>query len=97
HHIHNSPKANSATIWINLSDSQQGTQASQLISCCLFINGAEALIKGAKAHTGTPQCHRCWKWGHTTDTCRCPVTCCPICAGPHVEANHQSLAGLSQI
>ncbi|KAF9441042.1 hypothetical protein P691DRAFT_766842 [Macrolepiota fuliginosa MF-IS2] len=52
HYICNSPKADSATIWINL---------------------AEALIKGAKAHT--------------------VATRCPICAGPHVEANHQSLAG----
>ncbi|KAF9439872.1 hypothetical protein P691DRAFT_784440 [Macrolepiota fuliginosa MF-IS2] len=33
HYICNSPKADSATIWINLSDLQQGTHASQLISC----------------------------------------------------------------
>ncbi|KAF9441252.1 hypothetical protein P691DRAFT_640579, partial [Macrolepiota fuliginosa MF-IS2] len=70
-----------------------GTHASQIISHHHLINGAETLIKGAKAHTSTPQCQRCWKWGHMTDACCCPATCCPICAGPHTEANHQSLAG----
>ncbi|KAF9440648.1 hypothetical protein P691DRAFT_651795, partial [Macrolepiota fuliginosa MF-IS2] len=92
-YIQNSPKADSATIWIDLSDSQQGTRASLLIGRRLIVNGAEVLIKGAKAHTGTPQCCRCWKWGHTTDMCRRPAVCCPICIGPHTEANHRSIAG----
>ncbi|KAF9441358.1 hypothetical protein P691DRAFT_684130, partial [Macrolepiota fuliginosa MF-IS2] len=52
----NSPKANSATIWIDLSDSQWGSRASTLIGHTLFLNGGTVTIKGAKAHTGTPQC-----------------------------------------
>ncbi|KAF9440660.1 hypothetical protein P691DRAFT_781684 [Macrolepiota fuliginosa MF-IS2] len=71
-YIHNSPKADSATIWINLSDLQKGTCTSQLISHCLFINRVEVLIKGAKAHT---------------------TIHCPICMGPHLEANHCSIVG----
>ncbi|KAF9440408.1 hypothetical protein P691DRAFT_687774 [Macrolepiota fuliginosa MF-IS2] len=94
-HLHftcNSPKADSATIWIDLSDLQRGTRASQLISHCLFLNNVEVLIKGAKAHTGMPQCQCCWKWGHTTDACCCPAIHCPICSGPHSRASHCSLA-----
>ncbi|KAF9439943.1 hypothetical protein P691DRAFT_784182 [Macrolepiota fuliginosa MF-IS2] len=65
--VWNSPKAKFATVWINLLDSQQGTHASQLIGCHLFLNNAEVLIKGVKAHTSTPQCQQCWHWGHSTE------------------------------
>ncbi|KAF9441598.1 hypothetical protein P691DRAFT_766094 [Macrolepiota fuliginosa MF-IS2] len=56
HFVQNSPKAEFATVWIDLSDSQRGTHASQLIGRRLFLNEAEVLIKGAKAHTRMPQC-----------------------------------------
>ncbi|KAF9440881.1 hypothetical protein P691DRAFT_767094 [Macrolepiota fuliginosa MF-IS2] len=67
--ICNSPKADSGTFWIDLMDSQQGTLTSSLISRRCFLNGIDCLIKGAKAHTGSPQCQWCWKWGHPSDTC----------------------------
>ncbi|KAF9442072.1 hypothetical protein P691DRAFT_765610 [Macrolepiota fuliginosa MF-IS2] len=50
----NSPKANSRTYWINLTDSQRGTHTSSVISHRLFLNRANCLIKGAKAHTAHP-------------------------------------------
>ncbi|KAF9442877.1 hypothetical protein P691DRAFT_639524, partial [Macrolepiota fuliginosa MF-IS2] len=92
HYICNSPKANSTTIWIDLSNSQQGSRASTLIGHSLFINGGMVTIKGAKVHTGTPQRQQCWKWGHTMGMCHRPAICCPICSGPHSEANHHSIA-----
>ncbi|KAF9439757.1 hypothetical protein P691DRAFT_637990, partial [Macrolepiota fuliginosa MF-IS2] len=79
--VWNSPKAKFATMWIDLSNSQRGTRASQLIGHHLFLNEAEVLIKGVKAHTGMPQCQQCWHWGHNTEVCRHPVICCPICTG----------------
>ncbi|KAF9440697.1 hypothetical protein P691DRAFT_767370 [Macrolepiota fuliginosa MF-IS2] len=61
----NSPKAEFTTVWIDLSNLQQGTRASQLIGHHLFLNRVEVLIKGAKAHTGMPQYnHRCPYWQH---------------------------------
>ncbi|KAF9439812.1 hypothetical protein P691DRAFT_795305 [Macrolepiota fuliginosa MF-IS2] len=72
--IRNSPKAEFATVWINLSDSQRGTRASQLIGHCLFLNEAE--------------CQHCWHWGHNTEVCRCPAIRCPICTGPHSKASN---------
>ncbi|KAF9440903.1 hypothetical protein P691DRAFT_685996, partial [Macrolepiota fuliginosa MF-IS2] len=53
-----------------------GSWASTLISCTLFLNGGTVIIKGAKVHTGTPQCQQCWKWGHMMSTCRCPAIHC---------------------
>ncbi|KAF9440692.1 hypothetical protein P691DRAFT_625260, partial [Macrolepiota fuliginosa MF-IS2] len=35
----------------------------------------------------------CWKWGHTTSTCHCLAIQCPICSGPHTQANHHSITG----
>ncbi|KAF9439672.1 hypothetical protein P691DRAFT_769156 [Macrolepiota fuliginosa MF-IS2] len=46
-YIQNSPKADSATIWIDLSNSQRGSRASTLISCTLFLNGGMVTIRGA--------------------------------------------------
>ncbi|KAF9440871.1 hypothetical protein P691DRAFT_629270, partial [Macrolepiota fuliginosa MF-IS2] len=54
HYVWNSPKADSATVWINLANSQQGACASSLIGQSLFLNGGQVTIKGAKVHTGTP-------------------------------------------
>ncbi|KAF9443905.1 hypothetical protein P691DRAFT_839750 [Macrolepiota fuliginosa MF-IS2] len=54
--IHNLPKADSGTFWINLMDSQQGTLASSLIGCQCFLNSINCLIKGTKVHPGSPQC-----------------------------------------
>ncbi|KAF9441500.1 hypothetical protein P691DRAFT_683705, partial [Macrolepiota fuliginosa MF-IS2] len=65
--------------------------ASSLIGQSLFLNGGQVIIKGAKAHTGTPQCQWCWKWGHMMGMCCHPAGHCPICSGPHIEANHHSI------
>ncbi|KAF9440144.1 hypothetical protein P691DRAFT_688606, partial [Macrolepiota fuliginosa MF-IS2] len=79
--------------WINLVDLQQDTLTSSLIRRQCFLNGINCLIKGAKAHTGSPQCQQCWKWGHPSDICRCPAIHCPICAGPHHRDSHCSMSG----
>ncbi|KAF9444969.1 hypothetical protein P691DRAFT_621036, partial [Macrolepiota fuliginosa MF-IS2] len=81
--------SDTANLYINLWDSQSGTRAKMLINHTINF----VLIKGVKVHTSTPQCRRCWKWGHTTDMCHHPAIRCPICAGPHTEANHRSIAG----
>ncbi|KAF9439500.1 Gag-like protein [Macrolepiota fuliginosa MF-IS2] len=93
----NSPKADSGTFWIDLVDLQQGTLASSLISRQCFLNSIDCLIKGAKVHTGSPQCQQCWKWGHPSDACRCPAVRCPICVGPHHRDSHRSMSGLPSI
>ncbi|KXN86164.1 hypothetical protein AN958_10466, partial [Leucoagaricus sp. SymC.cos] len=46
----------------------------------------------AQSHAGVPVCQRCWRWGHSTRTCKSQAPRCPHCAGPHSEANHRSLA-----
>ncbi|KAF9441639.1 hypothetical protein P691DRAFT_683293, partial [Macrolepiota fuliginosa MF-IS2] len=69
-----------------------GTLASSLIGRQYFLNSIDCLIKGAKAHTGSPQCQWCWKWGHPSNACRHPAICCPICVGPHHRDLHCSMS-----
>lgn len=38
------------------------------------------------------QCHKCWKWGHTTFTCRSHGSKCQKCSGPYSLENHHDLA-----
>ncbi|KAF9439751.1 hypothetical protein P691DRAFT_768974 [Macrolepiota fuliginosa MF-IS2] len=59
--IHNSSKANTGMLWIDLLNSQCGTQATAVIGQYLFLNGGDCIIKGTKAHTSSPQCQQCWK------------------------------------
>ncbi|KAF9440237.1 hypothetical protein P691DRAFT_782912 [Macrolepiota fuliginosa MF-IS2] len=59
--ICNFPKADPGTFWIDLMDTQRGTLASSLIRQQCFLNGVNCLIKGTKAHTGSPQCQQYWK------------------------------------
>jgi len=37
---------------------------------------------------GVPQCKNCWKWGHTTFSCRIQGSKCVKCNGPHKSENH---------
>ncbi|KAF9440407.1 hypothetical protein P691DRAFT_687776, partial [Macrolepiota fuliginosa MF-IS2] len=92
--IHNSPKANTSTLWINLLNSQCGIWAASVIRQHLFLNGGDCIIKGTKVHTSSPQCQQCWKWGHPTDACWHPALRCLICAGPHSRDLHHSMAAV---
>ncbi|KAF9441437.1 hypothetical protein P691DRAFT_629173, partial [Macrolepiota fuliginosa MF-IS2] len=59
------------------------------------LNSVNCLIKGAKVHTGSPQCQQCWKWGHPSNACRCPAVHCPICMGPHHRDSHHSISDMA--
>ncbi|KAF9449464.1 hypothetical protein P691DRAFT_759062 [Macrolepiota fuliginosa MF-IS2] len=90
HFVQNSPKAEFATVWLNLSDSQQGTHTSQLIGHHLFLNNVEVLIKGAKAHTGTPQwcCYSNPKASPPIPPTAADMPCMHVCACLNCSAKH---------
>jgi hypothetical protein len=91
--MRNSAKSSTATVWFDLWDSQSGARAKQVAGRSLFINGAVCPIRAAAANPGTPQCQRCWRWGHPTTRCRAKMPSCPRCAEPHTEDRHRALAG----
>ncbi|KXN85795.1 hypothetical protein AN958_10798 [Leucoagaricus sp. SymC.cos] len=81
----NSQHVDSATVWFNVIDSQSGAVAKHLINSSFQFGPASCPVRPAQSHASVPVCQHCWRWGHSTYTCK-------SCAGPHSEANYHSLA-----
>ncbi|KAJ3567968.1 hypothetical protein NP233_g6019 [Leucocoprinus birnbaumii] len=87
-----SPTSNTSIVWVNLHDSQSGANVKALVGKSLQIGVIACPIRAARANPGTPQCQRCWRWGHTTNTWWFFAPRCPICSGPHCGENHRDHA-----
>ena len=60
-----------------------------LINRCFNVGNYITTIQGANMNPGVPQCKNCWKWGHTTFSCRIQGAKCVKCNGPHKSEHHQ--------
>jgi len=65
-----SSKSNMAIIWFDIWDSQNGSKAKLLINHSFNFGRYIAMIRATNMNPGVPQCHNCWKWGHSTFLCR---------------------------
>jgi len=84
-----SPKSDMSITWINIWNVQSGTNAKMLINRCFNVGKYITTIRGANMNPGVPQCKNCWKWGHTTFSCRIQGSKCVKCNGPHKLENHR--------
>jgi len=82
------PKSDMAIVWINIWDAQSSTKAKDLINRCFNVRRFIATIRGANTNPGIPQCKNCWRWGHSTFSCRIQESKCVKCNGPHKSENH---------
>ena len=83
-----SPKSDMSIIWIDIWDHQSSNKAKCLINRCFNVGRYIATIRGANMNLGVPQCKNCWKWEHTTFSCRIQGSKCIKCNGPHRSKNH---------
>jgi hypothetical protein len=83
-----SPHSDSCVAWVDIHDSVSGLKASSLIGKFIPIGGVNCRIVGAKPHSGSTFCTRCQRWGHHHSQCRSLGVRCPLCGGPHQQANH---------
>ncbi|KXN92026.1 hypothetical protein AN958_10356 [Leucoagaricus sp. SymC.cos] len=90
--MHNSRRADTATVWFDVLDSQSGATAKRLINTSFQFGPSSCFVRAARSHSGVPLCQRCWRWGHSTRACRSQAPRCPRCAGPHTEAGHRQHA-----
>ena len=81
-------KSDMAIVWIDIWDIQSGVNAKMLINRCFNIGNYIVTIRGANMNPGVPQCKNCWKWGHSTFSCRVQGTKCIKCNGPHKSEHH---------
>ena len=84
-----SPKSDMAIVWIDIWDVQSGVNAKMLINRCFNVGNYIATIWGANMNPGIPQCKNCWKWGHSTFSCRVQGAKCVKCNGPHKSEHHR--------
>ena len=84
-----SPKSDMSIIWIDIWDVQSGTNAKMLINRCFNVGKYIATIRGANMNPGVPQYKNCWKWGHTTFSCRIQGSKYIKCNGPHKSENYR--------
>ena len=84
-----SSKSDMAIVWIDIWDVQSGKNAKLLINRCFNVGNYIATIRGANMNPGVPQCKNCWKWGHSTFSCRIQGAKCVKCNGPHKSEHHR--------
>ena len=82
------PKLDMAIVWIDIWNTQSGTKAKDLINRCFNVRSFIAMIRGANANPGVPQCKNCWRWGHLTFSYRIQESKYVKCNGPHKSENH---------
>ena len=82
-------KSDMAIVWIDIWDVQSGKNAKLLINRCFNVGNYIATIRGANMNPGVPQCKNCWKWGHSTFSCRIQGAKCVKCNGPHKSEHYR--------
>jgi len=87
-----SPKSDMAIIWFDIWDTQNGSKAKSLINHSFNLGRHIATVRATNMNPGVPQCHNCWKWGHSTFSCRAHSSRCQKCSGPHKLEHHRELA-----
>ncbi|KAF5347005.1 hypothetical protein D9756_011008 [Leucocoprinus leucothites] len=87
-----SPKSDTAVVWFDIWDSQNGTKAKTLVNRTINFGRHIGTIRATSMHPGVAQCRNCWRWGHPTHACRALGARCQICGGPHRIENHRSMA-----
>jgi hypothetical protein len=92
-----SPHSDSCIAWIDLHDTQSGSTAASLIGKHIRIGKVNCRIAGAKPHPGSIVCTRCTRWGHHYSQCRSQSVRCPLCGGPHSEANHTAMVKVDRV
>jgi len=86
-----SPKSDMAIIWFDIWDTQNGSKAKLLINHSFNLGHHIATVRATNMNPGVPQCHNCWKWGHSTFSCRAHSSRCQKCSGPHKLEHHREL------
>jgi hypothetical protein len=86
-------QSDTATVYLNIADSINGSHARALLSRSLQIGRFVCPFRATRSNPGATLCQRCWRWGHPMSQCRAPQIRCPICSGPHHAEHHHTLGG----
>ena len=87
-----SPKSDKAVVWVDIWDSQNGSCVKNIINQRFNVGWYIATVRRTNMNPGIPQCKNCWKWGHSTLSCRSHISRCTKCYGAHDTEHHREKA-----
>ena len=87
-----SPKSDMAIIWFDIWNTQNSSKAKLLINYSFNLGRHITMVRATNMNPGILQYHNCWKWGHSTFSCRAHGSRCQKCSGPHKLKHHRELA-----
>ena len=87
-----SPKLDMVVVWVDIWDSQSGSEAKNIINWQFNIGWYITTVCSTNMNLGVPQCKNCWKWGHSTLSCHSHISRCAKCYGAHMTEHHKEKA-----
>ena len=87
-----SSKLDMTIVWIDIWNAQSGTKAKGLINQCFNVKRFIVTVRIANVNSGISQCKNCWKWDHSTFSCRIQGSKCVKCNGPHKLENYREFS-----
>ena len=81
-----------AIIWLDMWDSQNGTNTKRLINYCFNVGKYIITIYGTNMNLGVSQCKKCWKWGHLIYVYRVQGLKYVKYNGPHLTEHHREFS-----
>ena len=90
----NSARSDTCTVWFDIADLHAGLNLCNLVGRNFMYGKHCLVVSPADCRSGVLQCNRCWRFGHRSDTCVCPLKgkICPICSETHTLKFHRALA-----
>ena len=92
HIIKASPKSDKAVVWVDIWDSQSSSCTKNIINRRFNVGRFIATVRRTNMNPGVPQCKNCWKWGHSTLSCRSHISRCTKCYGAYDTEHHREKA-----
>ena len=86
------PKSDMVVVWMDIWDSQSSSLAKNIINRHFNIRCFIVTIKGTNMNSGVPQYKNCWKWEHSTLSCRSYISRCTKCYRAHTTEHHREKA-----
>ena len=83
-----SPKSDMTIIWLDIWDLQSSSNAKGLINRYFNFRSFIAIICEVDKNSSVPQYKKCWKWGHSIQSCRVQGSKCVKCNGLHITEHH---------
>ena len=92
HIIKVSSKSDMAIVWIDIWDTQRGSNARKIINRRFNVGNIIVTVRGANMNLGVSQCKNCWKWSHIAGVCHIQGSKYAKCNGPHLTEHHRDFA-----